>query len=175
MPRKTFKTLALIAAAASVVGSLAYVPVAEAFGFGDMMNPSKWMGGKNRDRDRYDDYYDDGPRGGGGPGYGYGGPGYGGPGYGYGGQGYGYGAPGYGYGAPAYGAPAYGAPAVAPAPAAPAAPATTRSSSASEIDALKRRIDELETSQRTGKPASAPAPASSDWPSAPAFRPMSKY
>lgn len=176
MPRKTFKTLTLIAAAASVVGSLAYVPVAEAFGFGDMMNPSKWMGGKNRDRDRYDDYYDDGPRGWDGPGYG--GPGYGGPGYGYGGPGYGYGAPGgYGYGAPGYGAPAYGAPAYgAPgvAPAAPAAaPATTRSGSASEIDALKRRIDELESSQRAGKPA--PAPAASDWPSAPAFRPMNKY
>jgi len=171
VPRKTFKTLTLIVAAASVVGSLTYVPVAEAFGFGDMMNPSKWMGGNRNNRDRYDDYYDDGPRGYGGPGYGYGGPG-----YGYGGPGYGYGAPGYGYGAPAYGAPAYGAPAVAPAPGAPAAaPATTRSSSASEIDALKRRIDELETSQRTGKPASAPAPASSDWPSAPAFRPMSKY
>jgi hypothetical protein len=180
VPRKTFKTLTLIAAAASVVGSLTYVPTAEAFGFGDMMNPSKWMGGKNRDRDRYDDDYYDGPGGyGGGPGYGYGGPGYGYGGPGYGGPGYGYGAPGgYGYGAPAYGAPAYGAPGVAPAaPAAPAAaPATTRSSSASEIEALKRRIDELETSQRTGRPASAPAPAtSSDWPSAPAFRPMSKY
>jgi hypothetical protein len=45
-----------------------------------MMNPSKWMGG-NKDKDRYDDYYDE-------PGYGY--PG---------------GPPGYGYG----GAPAYGA------------------------------------------------------------------
>lgn len=175
MPRKTFKTLALIAAAVSVAGSLAYVPTAEAFGFGDMMNPSKWMGGKNRDRDRYEDDYYDGPGGyGGGPGYGYGGPGYGGPGYGYGAPGYGYGAPGYGYGAPGYGAPAYGAPAVAPAPAAaPAAapaPAATRGS-AGEIEALKRRIDELEAGQRSG----TPAPAASDWPSAPAFRPMSKY
>jgi len=82
---------------------------ATAMDFGNMMNPSKWMGG-GKDRDRYDDYY-------GGPGYGYpGGPyGYGGaPGYGYGGTpGYGYGgAPGYGYGGiPGYGyggAPGYG-------------------------------------------------------------------
>ncbi len=86
-----------------------------------------------------------------------GGPGYGGPGYG----GPGYGAPGYGYGAPA----------VAPAPAAAPAAAPARSSSASEIEALKRRIDELESSQSP----STPAPASNDWPSAPAFRPMSKY
>ncbi len=176
MPHKTIKTFAILAAA-SIVGSLSYTPVAEAFGFGDMMNPSKWMGGKNRDR--YDDDYYDGPNGGpgwGGPGYGYGGPGYGygGPGYGYGGYGApgygyggygGYGAPGYGYGAPAVAAPA------APAPAAAPAQSSSRSSSASEIDALKRRIDELEASQRP----SNPAPATSDWPSAPAFRPMSKY
>ncbi len=84
-----------------------------AVNFGDMMNPSKWMGG-NKDRDRD---YDDGRWGGpgygyGGPGYGYGGPGYGygGPGYGYGGPGYGYGGPGYGYGGPGYGygGPGYG-------------------------------------------------------------------
>ncbi len=92
-----------------------------AINFGDMMNPSKWMGGgKNRD---YDDdrwggpgYGYGGPGWGyGGPGYGYGGPGwgYGGPGYGYGGPGYGYGGPGYGYGGPAYGygGQGYGAPA----------------------------------------------------------------
>ncbi len=95
-----------------------------AFDMGNMMNPSKWMGGNN---DRYDDdYYYEGPGygyPGGPPGYGYGAPpgygyggGYGGPGYGYGGApGYGYGgAPGYGYGgAPGYGygaVPAYGAP-----------------------------------------------------------------
>jgi hypothetical protein len=82
-----------------------------AMNFGDMMNPSKWMGdNKNRDRD---DRRGDWPGYGyGGPGYGYGGPGwgYGGPGYGYGGPGWGYGAPGYGYGAPGwgYGAPGYG-------------------------------------------------------------------
>jgi hypothetical protein len=64
---------------------------ANAFDMGNMMNPSKWMGG-NKDKDRYDDY---GP----GPGYGYG-PG---PGYGYGG------GPGYGYGGnPAYSAPGAG-------------------------------------------------------------------
>jgi len=76
-----------------------------AFNFGNMMNPSKWMG-SNKDDDYYDrrDY----------PGYGYGGPGWGYPGYGYGGPGWGY--PGYGYGAPGwggypgygYGAPGYG-------------------------------------------------------------------
>jgi hypothetical protein len=73
-----------------------------AVNFGDMMNPSKWMGG-NKDRD-YDDRRGDGPGYGyGGPGWGYGGPGYGGPGWGYGGPGYGYGNPGWGYGGPGYG------------------------------------------------------------------------
>ena len=74
-----------------------------AFDMGNMMNPSKWMGGNN-DSDRYDDY----DYGYGGPGYGYGGyPGYGYGGYGYGGYGYGgYGGPGYGYGG--YGGPGYG-------------------------------------------------------------------
>jgi len=73
-----------------------------AVNFGDMMNPSKWMGGK-KDRDYDDERWD-------GPGYGYGGPGYGygGPGYGYGGPGYGYGGPGYSYGGPGYGGPGYG-------------------------------------------------------------------
>jgi hypothetical protein len=68
-----------------------------AVNFGDMMNPSKWMGG-SKDRDNDDRRWD-------GPGYGYGGPGwgYGGPGYGYGGPGWGYGGPGYGYGGPGYG------------------------------------------------------------------------
>ena len=85
-----------------VAVSLLVANPAAAFDMGNMMNPSKWMGGGNNDRDRYDDYYD-------GPGYGYGGPGYGGPGYGYGG----YGGPGYGgYGGPGYGGygggPGYG-------------------------------------------------------------------
>jgi hypothetical protein len=89
--------------------------IGHAFDMGNMMNPSKWFGGGNRDRDYYGDGYGGGPGYGyGGPGYGYGGPGYGygGPGYGYGGPGYGYGAPGYGYGGPGYGgyggAPGYG-------------------------------------------------------------------
>lgn len=66
---------------------LAFAGAAYPFDMGNMMNPSKWMGG-DKDRDRYDDY--------GYPGYGYGGW----PGYGYGGwPGYGYGGyPGYGYG-----------------------------------------------------------------------------
>lgn len=179
MPNKTLKTFAIVAAAASIAGSLTYTPVAEAFGFGDMMNPSRWMGGRNNDR--YDEDYYDGGYGGpgwggpgfGGPGYGYGGPGYG----GYGAPGYGYGAPGYGYGAPAVAAPALAAPAAAPAPAPAAAPAksSSRSSSASEIEALKRRIDELEASQRPSPSSSTQTPAASDWPSAPAFRPMNKY
>jgi len=79
-------------------GMTASIPV-QAKGFGDFMNPSKWFGGRDRDRDYYYDrgYY-------GGPGYGYGYPGYGGYGY----PGYGYGYPGYGYGAPGYGYPPQG-------------------------------------------------------------------
>lgn len=84
----------------------ANVGVAVAFDFGNMMNPSKWMGG-NRDRDRYEDGPWGPPGYGVGPGYGYGGPG----GYGYG---PGYGAPGIygpGYGGgPAGFGPGYGAP-----------------------------------------------------------------
>ena len=61
-----------------VAFSLSLANMAYAFDMGNMMNPSKWMGG-NRDNDRYDYYR-------GGPGYGYGGPGYGYGGYpGYGG------------------------------------------------------------------------------------------
>jgi len=100
---------ALFSSAFLAVSLLLPLPAAQAFDMGNMMNPSKWVGGKNKNRDRYDDdYYDYGPP----PGYGYGGygaPGYGGygaPGYGgYGGPGYGgYGGPGYGgYGGPGYG------------------------------------------------------------------------
>ena len=149
------KTLASLSFAA-LVGLGAYTPMAHAFDFGDMMSPGRWFGG---DRDNYD-YYD-GP-------YGYGGDPWGGPGYGgYGYPGYGpYGYPGYGYGAyPGYGA----VPPAAPGVAAPAA-------SNAEIDALKRRIEELESTQKpqpTPKPVE-PAP-SGDWQSAPAFRPMDKY
>jgi len=94
-----------------LASSLLLAMPAQAFDMGNMMNPSKWVGGNNDRYDDDDDYYDYGPP----PGYGgYGGPGYGGygaPGYGgYGGPGYGgYGAPGYGgYGGPGYGG--YGAP-----------------------------------------------------------------
>lgn len=157
MPLMPAKILS-IASLAAVVGLTGYVAPAQAVNFGDMMNPGRWFGG-GKNRDRYDDYrYDDyGPYGapyGGGP-WGGGGP-YGGP----------YGAP---PGAPmgGYGAPGYmGAP-MAP-PAAPAAPAPSGSSSRGEIDALKRRIEELEAGR------SQPAPAT-DWPSAPAFRPMNQY
>ncbi|MEN8178913.1 MAG: hypothetical protein ABFS39_09850 [Pseudomonadota bacterium] len=97
--------LIIYSAMLAIGGSnLAVVPGAYAFDMGNMMNPSKWMGGKNRDRYDDDYYYDRGRYGYGGPYGGYGGPygGYGGP-YGYGGYpGYGYGAPGYGYGAPGY-------------------------------------------------------------------------
>jgi hypothetical protein len=88
-----------------LASSLLLAMPAQAFDMGNMMNPSKWVGGDKK-RDRYDDdYYDYGPP----PGYGYGAPGYG----GYGAPGYGgYGAPGYGgYGAPGYGGyglPGYG-------------------------------------------------------------------
>lgn len=66
----------------------------------DMMNPSKWMGGGDKDEE---------PGYGGGPGYGPrpGGPGYG---QGYGGPGYGPGYGGPGQGGPGYGGPAYGGP-----------------------------------------------------------------
>jgi hypothetical protein len=96
-----------------LASSLLLAMPAQAFDMGNMMNPSKWVGGDKK-RDRYDDdYYDD---------YDYGPPpglGYGAPGYGYGAPGYGgYGAPGYGgYGAPGYGgygAPGYGGYGVGP-------------------------------------------------------------
>ena len=89
------------------IGSLLLAASAQAMDFGNMMNPSKWMGGGNNDRNSH---YGGGP-GYGGPVYGYGGgpggygggpAGYGGgPGYGYGGGPAGYGGgPGYGYGGP---------------------------------------------------------------------------
>ena len=115
----------------------------------NMMNPSKWLGGGNRDR--YDDYDRYGPGYGGyyGPGYGAYGPGYGGgyygPGYGGYGPGYGYGAPGYGYApAPAYTAPTY------------STPATSDSSKDEQIRELQERIQRLERSQSQ---APAPPPA----------------
>jgi hypothetical protein len=100
-------------------------PLAAAFDFGNMMNPSRWFGGG---RDYHDDYYD-GPWG---PGYG--------PGPGY------YGAPPV-YGAPGYAPPAYGAPAYGYAQPAYSAPASTDTASTEEIRKLKRRIEELEQEQ----------------------------
>ena len=148
-------------------GLLAAAPLAHAFNFGDMFNPGRWMGGG----DDYDDYYYDGPYGpyGGGP---YGGGPWGAP---YGGYGP-YGAPGYGYGAAPYGyapgiAPGYAAP--APAPAAPAAGSSDAKDQ--EIEALKRRIDQLESRQAPPSGPPSPSAGGGDWPSAPAFRPMDQY
>ncbi len=86
MIRKT--TLSRLSAAALCIGCATAANVAQAFDFGNMMNPSRWF-----DNDRYDrDYY---------RGYGYG-P-YGGYGYGpYGGYGGPYGGP-WGGGYPGYG------------------------------------------------------------------------
>ena len=186
--RKATRFLTALAVAGAIGTAIGYAPVSQAFKFGDMMNPGKWMGGG---KDRYDDdEYGPGPYGpyGGGP-YG-GGPGaYGPPGYGpYGGGPYGggpYGGGPYGVG-PRYGAPGYsGAPGYRAAPPAPSAPAASSSASrntkSAEIEALKRRIDELEAKQT--EPSYAAPPASDwgssapaqDWGSAPAFRPQGKY
>jgi hypothetical protein len=127
---------------------------------GNMMNPSKWMGG-NSNRDRYDDYGGYGYPGG--PGYGYGGPGYapyygGAPGYGYGVPAYG-GAPGYGYGgAPSYGAVPgeTGAPAYGGAPGYGAPPANANATE--EVERLRERVRMLEEAARQ-QPAVPVAPA----------------
>jgi hypothetical protein len=104
------KLVSLTAAVAVGLGALATMGPAQAFNFGDVMNPNRWFGG-DRDRDRYYDYdrYDRygggyGPYGWGGPGGGWGGPyGYrGGPWGGYGPWGGWGGYPGYG---PGYGGP----------------------------------------------------------------------
>ncbi len=94
------KKLVSLAATVTIgLGALVTAGAAQAFNFGDMMNPGRWFGG---DRDRYYDRYDRG--------YGWGGPygSYGGP-YGYGGGPWG----GYGpYGGGPYGGwggyPGYG-------------------------------------------------------------------
>ncbi len=202
MSDRPLRFLATLASIGVVGAALAYSPISQAINFGDMMNPGKWMGGGNGDR--YDDDY--GPYGGG-P-YG-GGPWGGGP-YGGGPWGGPYGGgPWGGYG-PYGGLPRYAAP-PAPAAVAPKAPQAKSSSSSSssnvrdaQIDALKRRLDQLEAKQ----PAvpSAPPPSdwgssqpskqpqdwtsgskprdwnsgssgstSRDWSSAPAFRPLGKY
>lgn len=177
MHNKTIRRCAFVAA------GLLLASTAHAFDMGNMMNPTKWMGGK--DKGDRDSDYEDGPGYGnpggygGGPGYGYpggygGGPGYGGnSGYGYpGGYGSGYGGdPGYGYGAPGYGGmpgygttPGYGGmPGYGGAPAvggmsgytgAPPPSATSPDSGhADEIKQLKERIRKLEESS---KPAGQP-------------------
>ncbi len=124
---------------------LVSVQTTDAAGFNpmNMMNPTQWFGGRNRDyRDGYDRY---------GPGYGGYGPGYGGYAPGYGGYGPGYRgyAPGYGYGAPAY---AY---TPAPAYAAPTQGAPTSDDRSREIQELQDRIERLERSQT---PVAAPPP-----------------
>ena len=191
-----------IATALAAAGAaLLFQPVAQAFNFGDMMNPGKWMGGNKYDDEDY--YYDRdyGPYGPPPGGYGY--PPYGAP-YGapYGGS---YGAPGYGpYRAPYGAAPAFSAPAQPVAPAAsapvtappavatpaPAAPAA-RDAKSQEIEALKRRIDELEARQAPPPPSYPPLPLSERGTSPgnpatsgigagtalppPSFRPLDKY
>lgn len=113
------KTKSAIACSTLVLlgcSALSITQSAHAFNPMNMMNPSKWMGGNNRNYD--DDYYYDryGGYGGGPWGYNRGwGPGWGGygPGYGYGWPGYG---PGYGYGAPAYGQSGSGTSAPPPVP-----------------------------------------------------------
>jgi hypothetical protein len=146
----TLSTLTVIAA---------YPPASHAFDFGDMMNPGRWMDGN----DRHDEPYYDGPY-------------EGGDGYPPGAYGVPYGSP---YGVPGFGPPppaGYGPPGYyggAPIPAAPVAPPPQSSpgnADQSEIEALKRRIEELETRQPP-----AQQPPSTDWPSAPAFRPMNQY
>ena len=135
MQKKLIKLSGLALAVSLLLTGSAY-----AMDMGNMMNPSKWMGG-NRDRDRYDDSYRGsgygyGPGYGGSPGYG-GGSGYGSdPGYG-GGSGYG-GGPGYG-GAPG-GGTGYGAPPPSQAP-------TGSDGSAQEIRRLQQRIRQLEAGQ----------------------------
>lgn len=187
MSPKATKLLSVLAVTGVVGVSLVYSPASRAFDFGNMMNPSKWMGGG----DRYDDYDDGpygrpwgGPYGGGPPGGPYGGGPWGGP-YGGGPWGGAYGPGPYGgapYGQPgAYGAPPAHRPAPAAATAAPSAPAAKASPpvvSSSEVDALRQRIRELESQQQ---PAAPPPPAewdmppsSSDWGSAPAFRPIDR-
>jgi hypothetical protein len=157
----------------------AYAPASQAFNFGDMMNPGKWMGGKKN----YDDY---GPGGYGGPGGPYGPGGYGGPGGPYGPGGYGgpggpYGPGGYGgpggpapYGGAPYGPGQVGAPGgygppggYGQTPSVTAPPAPQRSGDQSErIRELQQRIEQLEAEQQPRQPAPSPYRSSN-----PAYRP----
>jgi hypothetical protein len=144
----------------AVAAGLLVAGQAQAFNFGNIMNPSRWFGG-NRGYDRYDDYYGPG-YGGYGPGYGGYGPGYGG--YGYPGYGGGYGYPGYG----GYGYPGYGVPATGYAAPTYSTPQTDSSAEAEEIERLKERVKELE--RGTGQPAAPSYEGSgSYYPSQPAY------
>jgi hypothetical protein len=135
--------------------TMAYAPASQAFKFGDMMNPGKWMGG-NKDYDDYDDY-GPGPDGPYGPGPGgpapYGGTPYGGAPYGTGPVG----APG-GYAPPG----SYGR---APTAAAPPAPQPSVDQSG-RIRELEQRIDQLEAEMRRQQPTPSPSR-----PSTPTYRP----
>lgn len=146
--RNTRTVLALTILALGASGA----PLSQAFDFGDMMNPSRWMNGNDRNDETYpDERYSDAPP----PGYGYG-PGV--P------------APGFAPPPPGYAAPGYYGGVPAPAPAAPAA----QNADQAEIDALKRRIEELEARQPPEQSSSQPSPAG-EWPAAPAFRPTNQY
>jgi len=154
---KTLSALSLV----TLVALESFTTPAQAVNFGNMMNPNRWMGGRDR-------YYDDGPWGGpwgggygnpwgGGYGAPWGGP-YGGPGYGYG-----YPTPGYGNGAPGYpGTPAAAGPL--------SAPRQGSAATQEEVEALKRRIQELEAAQTPRGPA---VPADT-WPAAPTYRPLNQ-
>lgn len=167
--------------------TMAYAPASQAFKFGDMMNPGKWMGGKKD----YDDY---GPGGYGGPSGPYGPGGYGSPAGPYGPGGYGsppgpYGPGGYGgpggpapYGGTPYGGAPYGpGPVGAPGgytppgsygrtPAVPAPPAPQQSADQSgRIRELERRIEQLEAEKQRRQPT-----PSSSRSSTPAYRPYSQ-
>jgi len=125
---------------AGIMGmALAYNPVSRAFDFSDMMNPGKWMGSN---RDRNDGYH----------GRPYAGP-WGNP-YGRGPWG-GHGPVPYGSGP--YGMPGYPGAVPSPVRTKPTtkAPAASAAGS-SEIDALKRRIRELESQQQQQPPAPLP-------------------
>jgi hypothetical protein len=205
MTVKALRFFTTLASVGVLGATLVYSPVSQAFNFGDMMNPGKWMGGGNGDRYYDDDYgpyggpYGGGPWGGG-P-YGYGGPWGGGP---WGGGPYGYGGPWGGYGRYG-GVRRYAAPAAPSAPAAAPQPKSSSSSSSSsssnvrdaQIEALKRRIDQLEAQQQAPPPrdwgssssqkyrdwtmgsgprkSGSSSGSSEDWSSAPVFRPLGKY
>ena len=162
---------------AIVASGLLLAGTTHAMDMGNMMNPSKWMGG-NKNSDRYDDYggpggygggpggygggpggYGGGPGGyGGGPGgYGGGPGGYGGGPGGYGGGpgGYGGGPGGYGGGPGGYGgAPGYGGGSGYGGAPGYIAPASGAASDAAEIEQLKARIKKLEENNQWAQPTS---------------------